>query len=294
MKDLLYLITVILFFGCSNPKETWREVTKKYETINDFIDEFGSPVLVIDNENYKSGNDELQTFNDRFSTNMEVEEIVSMLNEWNKKAENTWNLINGDWDVEKVNVYKYLGSDEWLWLEKNYPKTSYKESSKNRIKRQNMINESFTEKLFWASFYVMKDNCIRNKGCNPRKNTSSKTGIELFEIPEKPKYKKEYKFFLEKSKYSDDFDDNELPPSTELKWFGIVWENWDGSLDTSPYSTEYEYINPYTICECMDNSDLTNNPLCQSMFRERYGTTVKNADNIQFETIKKDYDLNCN
>ena len=123
MKDLLYLITVILFFGCSNPKETWREVTKKYETINDFIDEFGSPVLVIDNENYKSGNDELQTFNDRFSTNMEVEEIVSMLNEWNKKAENTWNLINGDWDVEKVNVYKYLGSDEWLWLEKNYPKT---------------------------------------------------------------------------------------------------------------------------------------------------------------------------
>jgi hypothetical protein len=343
LKNLLYLIPVILFFGCSNPKETWREEVEGFKTINDFIDEFGEPSSYEDFSDYEEKhNQDTIWFEDRFNPNKSVNEIVDNLRTWNDLAEENYqrfvdvdyeyknsrrqvvkgtveyNLWRGkclgkrpcydsencDWEWSSTKYDKYGYSVDWgcdgfnneynfIW--KELPISHYREKVIDRKNRLNQINEMLTEPLFWESWvYNGYEFNLLDIGY-VQINESKEPGLKLrMGEPIKPEYKKEYKFFLGKNKYSDDFSDNDLPPSTELKWFGIVWENWDGSLDTSPYSTEYEYINPYTICECLDNSDLTNNPLCQSMFRERYGTTVKNADNIQFEIIKKDYYLNCN
>jgi len=297
MKNLLFLITLILFFGCSTPSETWGEEVEGFKTINDFIDEFGEPIDVKEfDDSTEEWNNEVKIYNDRLSNKLSNQELLKLIKDWNqitiKQTFETYKETLKKYPHE-ISWGDYVTTKEYEWLEENLPYTEYSEKNKDRLIRSKFLSENLDSSLFWVPWvYNGTIELVQRNGL--KVNMSKKTGLYLIGDPPKPEYKKEYKFFLGKSKYSDDFSDNDLPPSTELKWFGIVWENWDGSLITYSSSTEYEYINPYTICECMDNSDLTNNPLCQSMFRERYGTTVKNADNIQFETIKKDYDLNCN
>ena len=285
MKRLIYFfITISLTIGCKDISREFVEKSYDFETLKEYTDEYGEPDIVVNNEDYKDGNDELLNFNDRFPTNLKIEEIVSMLYRWNYLSEITWVKTGGKYRGTFSNT-KYVNSDEWLWLEKNYPKTSYQESSRNRIKRQNMINELFTEKLFWNQSYLMNDDCIRDGSCVPNKTKYSKTGIVLYEIPSEPFSKYEYIWNLGESTYGKHFDDNDIPSETKIEWFGRVTIGWENDNIRKP-DTYFTY-QKVTLCQCLTDPKYSNTKPCKEKFWNRYKT-----DDPSIEQMEIDY-YNC-